>query len=119
MKTVMAFAVVIAVPLALLLFLARHLETANPRPLEGVVVEKYVKIVSKSHDAYHVVVRSDDGTTTVVQVRDCIWRWQFNSADTYGSLTPGQHVRLTIAGYRVTILTWFPRVERVSHPPEA
>lgn len=87
-------------------------DTANPRTVEGTVKRSYVKRYSKS-DRYMVEIQTASGVE-LVQVRDCWWTLDFGSADRYAQCQEGQPIKATVAGYRIPLLSAFPRMAKVN-----
>ncbi len=88
-------------------------DTTNEREISGVVLKTYIKSYrhdKHNDDRYMVEIRRADGVIEVVQIRDSVFAGDWNSADKFAQLQPGQTVTVTVAGWRNGPMSLFPRV---------
>lgn len=65
----------------------------------------------ESRDSCKYMIYTDKG---VYQNTDSLLYWKFGSADVYNDLKVGKSYNLTVAGWRVAFLSWFPNVVKYS-----
>jgi hypothetical protein len=79
----------------------------------GVVVDKVVKrgYGKEAQDTYLVFVKPDSGGDVIVlQNRDSLFRWKFNSSDIYGNLQVKSRYRITAYGWRFQPMSMYPNI---------
>ena len=94
------------------LYFGYKCDNANPRTVTGTVKRAYVKRYGKT-DRYVVEIETSKGVE-IVQVRDSWWSLDFASADRYAQCQEGTEVTATVAGYRIPLLSTFPRMSKVN-----
>lgn len=85
------------------------MQKGNVETIEGVITDEYVKRYDDS-DYFHIVITTDDGESHILQNKDALWWGKFDSADVQQDIVEGGRYRLTVAGWRVRFLSWFPNV---------
>lgn len=77
----------------------------NTEPVVATVTEKGERCASR--DSCKYMIYTDKG---VYQNTDSLLYWKWDSAEVYNELKVGKTYNLTVAGWRVPFLSWFPNV---------
>jgi hypothetical protein len=85
------------------------MQKGNVETIEGTVTDEYVMRYNDS-DYFHIVIETDDGESHILQNKDAMWWGKWDSADVQQEIVEGGRYRLTVAGWRVRFMSWFPNV---------
>jgi len=70
--------------------------------------ERVCNSTSEGSDCRYLVYTDQ----TTYENTDSLWRWKWNSSDLHGSLEEDASYELTIIGFRLGFLSWYPNVIR-------
>lgn len=85
----------------------------NKQVHQGVITEKYNKRTADSDDFFIVL-----DNKKVIQNTDVLFYGKFNSADIQARLKKNETVKVTTIGYRIPLLSVYPRAVRISEVQE-
>lgn len=85
----------------------------NKQVHQGVITEKYNKRTANTDDFFIVLDHEE-----VIQNTDVMFYGKFNSADIQARLKKNETVKVTTIGYRIPLLSIYPRAVKISEVQE-
>ena len=61
-------------------------------------------------DKYLIYTLDEDGNSHVFEVTDSLFKWRWDSADTYNLIQVGNTYEFTTGGYRIPFLSMYPNI---------
>lgn len=96
-----------------LCFGSAYIKVANPQTYTVTVQSKDIKTVSNSGKFLVFCTDTATGESRVFEVTDSLFKWRFDSADTYNMIREGETYKFTTGGYRVPFLSMYPNIYEV------
>lgn len=90
-----------------------YIKVANPQTYTVTVQSKDIKNGSKSGKFLVFCTDANTGESRVFEVTDSLFKWRFDSADTYNMIKEGETYEFTTGGYRVPFLSLYPNIYEV------
>lgn len=75
-----------------------------------VTVQSKERVVINNGSKYLVYTTDSNGESYVFEITDSLFRWRFDSADTYNLIQVGETYAFTACGYRVPIFSMYPNI---------
>ena len=106
----LGFLIFILVFVFVLCFGSAYIKVANPQTYTVTVQSKDIK--NKSNSGKFLVFCTDTttGESRVFEVTDSLFKWRFDSADTYNMIREGETYKFTTGGYRIPLLFMYPNI---------
>ena len=89
------------------------MKVANPQTYTVVVQSKEVKVDGKTSRFLVFTTDPMTGESHVFEVTDSLFKWRFDSADTYNIIREGETYELTTGGYRTPFFSMYPNIYEV------
>lgn len=83
------------------------LKVLNERTVTTTVTDKGIKRSTGENASDKYLIYTDDGT---YEITDSLLKWRWNSSDLYGAIEIGETYELTVAGFRIPLLSFYPNV---------
>lgn len=96
-----------------LCFGSAYIKVANPQTYTVTVQSKDIKSGSNSGKFLVFCIDTNTGESRVFEVTDSLFKWRFDSADTYNMIKEGETYEFTTGGYRVPFLSLYPNIYEV------
>lgn len=96
-----------------LCFGSAWIKVANPQTYTVTVQSKDIKSGSNYGKFLVFCTDTNTGESRVFEVTDSLFRWRFDSADTYNMIKEGETYKFTTGGYRVPFLSMYPNIYEV------
>ena len=96
-----------------LCFGGAYIKVANPQTYTVTVQSKEIKNGSNSGKFLVFCTDTNTGESRVFEVTDSLFKWRFDSADTYNMIKEGETYEFTTGGYRVPFLSMYPNIYEV------
>lgn len=94
-------------------FGSAYIKVANPQTYTVTVQSKDIKNGSNSGKFLVFCTDTTTGESRVFEVTDSLFKWRFDSADTYNMIREGETYKLTTGGYRIPFLSMYPNIYEV------
>ncbi len=75
-----------------------------------VTVQSKERVVINNSSKYLVYTTDSNGESYVFEITDGLFKWRFDSADTYNLIQVGETYAFTACGYRVPIISMYPNI---------
>ena len=89
------------------------IKVANPQTYVVTVQSKEVKNNDKSSKFMVFCLDPITGESHVFEVTDSLFKWRFDSADTYNIIREGETYEFTTGGYRIPFFSMYPNIYEV------
>lgn len=96
-----------------LCFGSAYIKVANPQTYTVTVQSKDIKSGSKSGKFLVFCIDPTTGESKVFEVTDSLFKWRFDSADTYNMIQEGETYEFTTGGYRVPFFSMYPNIYEI------
>ncbi len=106
----LGFLIFIVVVAIVLCFGSAYIKVANPQTYTVTVQSKDIENRSNSRKFLVFCTDTTTGESRVFEVTDSLFKWRFDSADTYNMIREGETYKFTTGGYRVPFLSMYPNI---------
>lgn len=96
-----------------LCFGSATIKVANPQTHLVTVQSKEVKNSNNSSKFLVFCIDPMTGESKVFEVTDSLFKWRFDSADTYNMIQEGETYEFTTGGYRVPFFSMYPNIYEI------
>ena len=110
----LGFLIFVFVFIFALCFGSAYIKVANPQTYTVTVQSKNIKSGSNSGKFMVFCTDTNTGESRVFEVTDSLFKWRFDSADTYNMIKEGETYKFTTGGYRVPVLSMYPNIYEVA-----
>ena len=108
------FLIFILVFVFALCFGSAYIKVANQQTYTVTVQSKDIKTVSNTGKFLVFCTDITTGESRVFEVTDSLFKWRFDSADTYNMIREGETYKFTTGGYRIPFLSMYPNIYEVA-----